>query len=77
MLRRDQMDKNKAEAILTIAAQVLKLQEEFKNITGTAFNISQNLVDSVNYSQGFLAALRSTETPKMEVAKDESADKLS
>lgn len=69
------MNQSKAEEVLRIAAQVLKLQEDFKNLTGAIFNVSQNLVDSVNYAQGFLAALRQQqqeakkETPKLEEVK--------
>lgn len=69
------MDKNKAEQVLAIAQQILKLQESFKEVTGTAFQVSQNLLDAVNFSNGFLTALNTN--AKLEVVKDESADKPS
>lgn len=69
------MDKNKAEQILAIAQQILKLQELFKEVTGTTFQVSQNLLDAVNFSNGFLTALNTN--AKLEVVKDESADKPS
>lgn len=68
------MDKNKAEQVLAIAQQILKLQESFKEVTGTAFQVSQNLLDAVNFSNGFLTALNTNVAPKLEVAKDEVKD---
>lgn len=67
------MDKNKAEQVLAIAQQILKLQESFKEVTGTAFQVSQNLLDAVNFSNGFLTALN-TAAPKLEVVKEEVKD---
>lgn len=64
------MDKNKAEQIVSIAQQILRLQEAFKNVTGNTFQVSQNLLDAVNFSNGFLSALNvPQEAPKIEEVK--------
>lgn len=65
------MDKNKAEQIVSIAQQILRLQEAFKNVTGNTFQVSQNLLDAVNFSNGFLSALNApqAEAPKIEEVK--------
>lgn len=55
------MDKTKAEKILLIAEQLLKLQEEFKTLTGDPFTVSQNLLDTINFSHGFLTAIKTFE----------------
>jgi len=50
------MNKEKALKIIEIAKGLSKLQEEFKALTGATFTVSQNLLDLINYTQGFLAA---------------------
>jgi len=59
------MDKEKALKIIEVAKGLTKLQEEFKALTGATFTVSQNLLDLVNYAQGFLSALKTNkEQPK-------------
>jgi len=60
------MDKNKAEQIIVIANEVLKLQELFKEVKGSPFTVSQNLLDAVHNASGFLEGLNSKEETKEE-----------
>jgi hypothetical protein len=74
---RIKVDKEKALRVVDIANALLKLQELYKQVTGSNFTVSQNLIDTVNYAQGFIAALKTIEAPKLEEVKENADNKPS